>query len=173
MRILRIADAPHALIWIKPRWQRYLLPIRYQTCFHCTSTTGFPDTGLALRQTCQSGVWRSSAPYHGVYSYVGNFKGAYNGRNTSGKQYRIFVSGGNPPSQKINFGNSDNCINTFSLVASVDGYTVANSVDGNSQWNKSGSISFDVPDGSAFSVISNGMMAYGCDFGSFTLLRYQ
>lgn len=95
------------------------------------------------------------------------------GRNTSGKQYRIFVSGGNPPSQKINFGNSDNCINTFSLVASVDGYTVANSVDGNSQWNKSGSISFDVPDGSAFSVISNGMMAYGCDFGSFTLLRYQ
>ncbi|EAW1476896.1 shufflon system plasmid conjugative transfer pilus tip adhesin PilV [Salmonella enterica subsp. enterica] len=128
-------------------------------------------TGAPL--SCQSGIWRSSTLYHGVYSYVGNFKGAYNGRNTSGKQYRIFVSGGNPPSKKINFGNSDNCINTFSLVASVDGYTVANSVDGNSQWNKSGSISFDVPDGSAFSVISNGMMAYGCDFGSFTLLRYQ
>ncbi|ECC5188981.1 hypothetical protein CS238_26655 [Salmonella enterica] len=37
----------------------------------------------------------------------------------------------------------------------------------------SGSFSFDVPDGVSFSVISNKMMACGCDFGRFTLLRYQ
>lgn len=72
MRILRIADAPHALIWIKPRWQRYLLPIRYQTCFHCTSTTGFPDTGLARLPLCQSGLWRSGSKVSSFEMIAGN-----------------------------------------------------------------------------------------------------
>lgn len=135
--------------------------------------TRHPDTGLARLPLCQSGLWRSPRPADGVYTSLGAFKGVYSGSNTTGKQIKIYALGGNPPPKKINFGNSDNCVNTFSLVASVGGYTVANSVDGNSQWNKSGSISFDVPDGSAFSVISNGMMAYGCDYGTFTVFRYQ
>ncbi|EJW8715449.1 hypothetical protein OCZ93_004149 [Salmonella enterica] len=78
-----------------------------------------------------------------------------------------------PPPRKINFGNSDNCANTFSLTASVGGLTVANSVDGNSEWGKSGSFSFDVPNGTSFSITSNGMMAYGCDYGTFSVFRYQ
>lgn len=141
--------------------------------------TACPVNGAISRDTagatlsCQSGLWRSPSPADGVYTSLGAFKGVYSGSNTTGKQIKIYALGGNPPPKKINFGNSDNCVNTFSLVASVGGYTVANSVDGNSQWNKSGSISFDVPDGSAFSVISNGMMAYGCDYGIFTVFRYQ
>lgn len=158
MRILRIADAPHALIWIKPRWQRYLLPIRYQTCFHCTSTTG---------------IWRLPGPEDGVYAYLGAFKGVYSGNNSTGKPFKLYVWGGNPPPRKINFGNSDNCANTFSLTASVGGQTVANSVDGNSEWGKSGSFSFDVPKGASFSITSNGMLAYGCDYGTFSIFRYQ
>ncbi|MDE9642368.1 shufflon system plasmid conjugative transfer pilus tip adhesin PilV, partial [Citrobacter freundii] len=77
------------------------------------------------------------------------------------------------PPKKINFGNSDNCANTFSLTATVGGLTVAHSIDGNSQWQKSGSFSFDVPDGQSFSITSNGMMAYGCDYGSFNVFRFQ
>ncbi|ECG8633427.1 hypothetical protein FNN91_20920 [Salmonella enterica subsp. salamae] len=128
---------------------------------------------MAEGLTCQSGIWRSPSQTDGVYAFLGAFKGLFRGSNTTGKQFKIYVWGGNPPPKKINFGNSDNCANTFSLVANVAGHKVANSIDGNSQWQKSGSFSFDVPDGASFSVTSNGMMAYGCDLGSFTLLRYQ
>ncbi len=139
----------------------------------CPTNGAVSRTATGAPLSCQSGRWRSPGPADGVYTSLGVFKGVYSGSNTTGKQIKIYAWGGNPPPKKINFGNSDNCVNTFSLVASVGGYTVANSVDGNSQWNKSGSISFDVPDGSAFSVISNGMMAYGCDYGTFTVFRYQ
>ncbi|EAP3475806.1 shufflon system plasmid conjugative transfer pilus tip adhesin PilV [Salmonella enterica] len=138
-----------------------------------------PQTGAISHDSsggilsCQSGRWRSLVPADGVYEYLGVFKGVFNGSNTTGKQFKIYVWGGNPPQRKINFGNADNCANTFSLTASVGGQTVAHSIDGNSEWGKSGSFSFDVPDGASFSVTSNGMMAYGCDYGSFTLLRYQ
>ncbi|WP_312734844.1 shufflon system plasmid conjugative transfer pilus tip adhesin PilV, partial [Escherichia coli] len=30
-------------------------------------------------------------------------------------------TGGNPPSKKINYGDADNCVNTYSLVAEVGG----------------------------------------------------
>ncbi|HGI9047643.1 TPA: Shufflon protein B, partial [Salmonella enterica subsp. enterica serovar Chester] len=117
--------------------------------------------------------WRSSDPEDGSYAYLGTFNGVLSGNNTTGKQFKIYVWGGNPPPRKINFGNSDNCANTFSLTASVGGLTVANSVDGNSEWHKSGSFSFDVPNGASFSITSNGMMAYGCDYGTFSVFLYH
>lgn len=123
--------------------------------------------------SCQSGAWRSPSPSDGIYTSLGAFKGVFSSSNTTGKQFKIYAWGGNPPPQKINFGNSDNCANTFSLTASVGGYTVANSVDGNSQWGKSGSIVFDVPNGSTFTIASNGMMSYGCDYGTFSVFRFQ
>lgn len=123
--------------------------------------------------SCQSGVWRSPGSEDGVYAYLGAFKGIFSGNNTTGKPFKIYVWGGNPPPRKINFGNSDNCVNTFSLTASVGGQTVANLVDGNSEWGKSGSFSFDVPKGTSFSITSNGMMAFGCDYGTFSVFRYQ
>ncbi|EBT0392098.1 prepilin, shufflon protein A [Salmonella enterica] len=128
---------------------------------------------MARLPQCQSGLWRSSDPEDGSYAYLGAFKGFFSGNNTTGKQFKIYVWGGNPPSRKINAGNSDNCANTFSLTASVGGLTMANSVDGNSEWGKSGSFSFDVPNGTSFSITSNGMMAYGCDYGTFSVFRYQ
>ncbi|HAU6733029.1 TPA: hypothetical protein JEL83_002948 [Salmonella enterica subsp. enterica serovar Elisabethville] len=135
---------------------------------HC-----LPETGLAHLPQCQSGLWRSPGPADGVYASLGAFKGVYKGSNTTGKPLKIYAWGGNPPPKKINFGNSDNCVNTFSLVASVGGFTVANSIDGNSQWGKIGNIVFDVPDGSSFTIASNGMMGYGCDYGTFSVFRYQ
>ncbi|EHT3572112.1 prepilin, shufflon protein A [Salmonella enterica] len=128
---------------------------------------------MALGQTCQSGIWRSPGTEDGVYAYLGAFKGVFSGNNTTGKPFKIYVWGGNPPPRKINFGNADNCANTFSLTASVGGQTVAHSIDGNSEWGKSGSFSFDVPNGASFSITSNGMMAYGCDYGTFSVFRYQ
>ncbi|EGT1207008.1 hypothetical protein I3G02_005067 [Salmonella enterica] len=129
-----------------------------------------PDWHVCL---CQSGIWRLPGPEDGVYAYLGAFKGVYSGNNSTGKPFKLYVWGGNPPPRKINFGNSDNCANTFSLTASVGGQTVANSVDGNSEWGKSGSFSFDVPKGASFSITSNGMLAYGCDYGTFSIFRYQ
>lgn len=123
--------------------------------------------------SCQSGMWRSPVPEDGNYAYLGAFKGVFSGNNTTGKQFKLYVWGGNPPPRKINFGNADNCANTFSLTASVGGQTVAHSIDGNSEWGKSGSFSFDVPNGASFSITSNGMMAYGCDYGTFSVFRYQ
>ncbi|HHC5239077.1 TPA: shufflon system plasmid conjugative transfer pilus tip adhesin PilV, partial [Citrobacter freundii] len=117
--------------------------------------------------------WRSPSPSDGIYTSLGAFKGVFSSSNTTGKQFKIYAWGGNPPPQKINFGNSDNCANTFSLTAIVGGYTVANSLDGNSQWRKSGSIVFDVPNGSTFTIASNGMMSYGCDYGTFSVFRFQ
>ncbi|WP_144318953.1 hypothetical protein [Escherichia coli] len=79
----------------------------------------------------------------------------------------------NPPYRTIDAGDADNCVNTFSLVATVGGQVVANSTDNNSNWGKSGNIVFDVPAGSAFSVTSAGMVNYGCDYGTFSMLQYQ
>ncbi|EEE9875607.1 hypothetical protein KS554_002330 [Salmonella enterica] len=153
---------------------------REAPCFSCNTyhlniafSYIFPDTGLALGQTCQSGLWRSFGPEDGNYAYLGAFKGVFSGNNTTGKPFKLYVWGGNPPPRKINFGNADNCANTFSLTASVGGQTVAHSIDGNSEWGKSGSFSFDVPNGASFSITSNGMMAYGCDYGTFSVFRYQ
>ncbi|VAF55678.1 shufflon system plasmid conjugative transfer pilus tip adhesin PilV [Enterobacter hormaechei] len=123
--------------------------------------------------SCQSGVWISGSIYNGSYSSLGAFKGSYSGTNNTGKQYRLYVTGGNPPSKKINYGDADNCVNTYSLVAEVGGLYVARDLNGNSQWQKSGTVNFEVPDGSSFSIVSNGMMSYGCDYGSFTVFRFQ
>ncbi len=86
---------------------------------------------------------------------------------------RIYVHGGNPPLKTISVADADNCANTFSLVATVGGQMVAKSVDNNSNWGKSGNIVFDVPAGSAFSITSAGMLNYGCDYGTFSVLLYQ
>lgn len=141
--------------------------------------TACPVNGAISRDTagatlsCQSGLWRSFGPEDGNYAYLGAFKGVFSWNNTTGKPFKLYVWGGNPPPRKINFGNADNCANTFSLTASVGGQTVAHSIDGNSEWGKSGSFSFDVPNGASFSITSNGMMAYGCDYGTFSVFRYQ
>ncbi|MEI9531665.1 shufflon system plasmid conjugative transfer pilus tip adhesin PilV [Enterobacter hormaechei] len=141
--------------------------------------TACPQNGLQARDAsggalfCQSGVWAGAGLSEGSYTVLGTFKGTYSGTNTSGKQFRLYATGGNPPSKKINYGDADNCVNTYSLVADVSGINVARDFDGNSQWQKSGTVSFEVPNGASFSIVSNGMMTYGCDYGSFTVFRFQ
>lgn len=122
---------------------------------------------------CQSGLWSGQSLTEGSYTNVGTFKGSFSGTNNTGKQYRLYVTGGNPPGKKINYGDADNCVNTYSLIAEVGGMYIARDFNGNSTWQKSGAITFEVPNGSAFSVVSNGMMSYGCDYGNFTVYRFQ
>ena len=131
-----------------------------------------PDTGLARLPQCQSGLWRFPITGNGKYHYLGRYKGTFVSSNTTAKPFKIYVTGGNPPPKKINSGGADNCANTFSLIASVNGITIANAVVANSNWGKSGSIVFDVPIDASFKIISNGMMDYGCDYGSFSVVKY-
>ncbi|WP_096179706.1 shufflon system plasmid conjugative transfer pilus tip adhesin PilV [Enterobacter hormaechei] len=123
--------------------------------------------------SCQSGVWKGTGITEGNYTVLGTFKGSYSGTNNTGKQYRLYVTGGNPPSKKINYGDADNCFNTYALGAEVGGRYVARDLNGNTQGKKSGTVNFEVPDGYSFSIVSNGMMSYGCDYGSFTVFRFQ
>ena len=123
--------------------------------------------------SCEDGVWQSPSTGNGTYVSVGKFKRTYSGNNSTKKPFKMYVTGGNPPSKKINYGDSDNCVNTFSLIGWVNGINVAKSVSANSKWNKSGTIVFDVPVGASFTITSDGMLTYGCDYGSFDVVTYQ
>ncbi|WP_258555044.1 hypothetical protein [Citrobacter koseri] len=122
---------------------------------------------------CQSGRWKSAGSGNGEYSSIGTFKGQYAGINSTGSPFKLYAIGGKPPGRKINDGNADDCANTFALAASVDGINVAKSVNANSNWSKSGTIVFDVPVNASFSITSDNMRNYGCDYGSFVVVRYQ
>lgn len=139
----------------------------------CPTTGAVSRTVKGDQLTCQSGLWRFPITGNGKYHYLGRYKGNFVSSNTTTKPFKIYVTGGNPPPKKINSGGADNCANTFSLIASVNGITIANAVVANSNWGKSGSIVFDVPIDASFKIISNGMMDYGCDYGSFSVVKYQ
>lgn len=122
--------------------------------------------------SCVNGVWTGAA-VNGRYIPAGTYSGSYSGSNTTGKSFRLYAFGGNPPPAKVPSGNADNCVNTYSLIGKVNGITVANATSANSEWNKSGSITFDVPTGASWSIISNSMREYGCGPGSFSVINYQ
>ncbi|MBX8903033.1 shufflon system plasmid conjugative transfer pilus tip adhesin PilV [Citrobacter freundii] len=122
--------------------------------------------------SCVNGVW-TGAVVNGRYISAGTHNGSYSGSNNTGKSFKLYVFGGNPPPSKISSGNADNCVNTYALTGIVNGVMVANAVSGNSEWNKSGSIVFDVPAGASWSIVSNGMRGYGCGPGNFSVVSYQ
>ncbi|ECL7345040.1 prepilin, shufflon protein A [Salmonella enterica subsp. enterica] len=123
--------------------------------------------------SCQSGVWAGSQLIPGHYTNLGSFTGTYSGSNATNHDETIYVYGGNPPSKKINYGDADNCVNTYSLYGTVNNLTVAKATDGNSEWDKTGFISFIVPAGNTYTITSNGMMNYGCGYGYFQVFQYQ
>ncbi|WP_324148159.1 shufflon system plasmid conjugative transfer pilus tip adhesin PilV [Citrobacter portucalensis] len=122
--------------------------------------------------SCVNGVWTGAA-VNGRYIPTGTYSGSYSGSNTTGKSFRLYAYGGNPPPAKVPSGNADNCANTYSLIGIVNGITVVNATSANSQWGKSGSIAFDVPTGASWSIISNSMREYGCGPGNFSVINYQ
>ncbi|HFL2923320.1 TPA: shufflon system plasmid conjugative transfer pilus tip adhesin PilV [Salmonella enterica] len=118
--------------------------------------------------TCQSGRWESNSKLDGRYSYIGSFQSAYSSVNQSDKAIMVYASGGTSIlNKKVKDG--DNCLNTWALAGQVNGSFITGAGSANSNWSKSGSISFLVPSGSTWSVISDPLPSYGCSPGSFSI----
>ncbi|EDV3836396.1 shufflon system plasmid conjugative transfer pilus tip adhesin PilV [Salmonella enterica subsp. diarizonae] len=117
---------------------------------------------------CQSGRWESNSKLDGRYSYIGSFQSAYSSVNQSDKAIMVYASGGTSIlNKKVKDG--DNCLNTWALAGQVNGSFITGAGSANSNWSKSGSISFLVPSGSTWSVISDPLPSYGCSPGSFSI----
>ena len=113
--------------------------------------------------SCQNGVWKSGS--NGQYTYVGSFLQNYGATNNSGKTMVVQVMGGQ------NLG-CDNPGNMYSLAGVVNGVgLVAYAVNNNPGYAKVGYISFSVPAGASFTVVSN---PYDCPQGGvFDIYTYS
>ena len=120
--------------------------------------------------SCVSGTWQGSKS-NGRYVGIGGFVNQYNGFNSSSATITIYASGG---ASTVNKGiNDGNCSNTWALTGIAGGVQVANASDANVDWGKQGTISFQVPGNTSYSVISNPNPSFGCSPGSFTLYSYE
>lgn len=110
--------------------------------------------------------------FSGKYTYMGAYIGSATGKNTTDTTIFLFVSGGQ---STVNRGvdGGDNCVNTFDLKGYVSSTQVAGQASANSDWSKSGFISFAVPPGSEWSLSSSPLPSYGCSPGRFTVFSYQ
>ncbi|WP_370618600.1 hypothetical protein [Citrobacter meridianamericanus] len=144
-----------------------------------TSCTGVNEgIGTYVRDSngfllsCVNGIWTGNITV-GNYVPLGTYSSSYSEVNNTGKSFKIYAYGGNPPPKKISSSNADDCANTYALIGIVNGITVSNATSANSEWGKSGSIAFDVPAGATWSIVSDGMRGYGCGAGSFSMISYQ
>ncbi|HFX2464490.1 TPA: hypothetical protein ACIA70_002897 [Salmonella enterica subsp. enterica serovar Java] len=110
----------------------------------------------------------SNSKFDGRYDYIGSFESSYSAVNRSDKAIMVYASGGTSILNKKVEG-SDNCLNTWALDGRVNGSSVTSAQDANASWSKSGSISFLVPSGSTWAVISAPSPSYGCSPGRFRL----
>jgi hypothetical protein len=113
-------------------------------------------------------VWKTNGKLNGRYSYIGSFQSAYSAVNRSDKAIMVYASGGaSILNKKVKDG--DNCLNTWALAGQVNGTFITGAGSANSNWSKSGSISFLVPSGSTWTVISDPLPSYGCSPGRFSI----
>ncbi|BEL92832.1 MULTISPECIES: shufflon system plasmid conjugative transfer pilus tip adhesin PilV [Serratia] len=127
-----------------------------------------PDGGLLV---CQNGVWRGTGKSNGAYQSLGYHEGIFSGSNQGASTLWIIASGGQSPKRwDVEDGS---CINTYALEATVNGMNVASSINNNVQWAKQTSITFAVPAGASYNVISNPLPAHSCGPGQFNVLSYQ
>ncbi|HDC1607609.1 TPA: shufflon system plasmid conjugative transfer pilus tip adhesin PilV [Salmonella enterica] len=136
--------------------------------------TWCPETGAISHDSsggilsCQSGRWQANSKFDGRYDYIGSFQYSYSAVNRSDKAIMVYASGGaSILNKKVKDG--DNCVNTWALAGQVNGSSVTEAGSANSNWSKSGSISFLVPSGSTWTVISDPLPSYGCSPGSFSV----
>ncbi|EAT0257615.1 shufflon system plasmid conjugative transfer pilus tip adhesin PilV [Salmonella enterica] len=136
--------------------------------------TWCPQTGAISHDSsggilsCQSGRWQANSKFDGRYDYIGSFQYSYSAVNRSDKAIMVYASGGaSILNKKVKDG--DNCLNTWALAGQVNGSFVTGAGSANSNWSKSGSISFLVPSGSTWTVISDPLPSYGCSPGSFSV----
>ncbi|WGC20688.1 shufflon system plasmid conjugative transfer pilus tip adhesin PilV [Enterobacter ludwigii] len=139
--------------------------------------TSCPQDGLQARDAtggplyCQSGVW-STTGFSGKYTNLGSYISSTTGKNLAGTTMFLFVSGGQSTVNK-GVSDGDNCTNTFDLKGYVSGTQVAGQASANSNWNKSGFITFAVPPGSEWRLESSPLPSYGCSPGRFSVYSYQ
>nr|CDS56549.1 Putative type IV pilus minor pilin subunit,shufflon protein (pilV) [Serratia symbiotica] len=142
-----------------------------------TVDAGCSPNGLVSRDaagailSCQSGVW-SGAKSNGRYIGLGTYTLQYNGFNSSNATITVYALGGNSIVNK-DLGHGDGCSNTWALSGNAGGVTVANAADNNPSWYKPGTISFQVPANTSYSITSNPLPSEGCSPGRFTAYTYQ
>ncbi|HDZ2454015.1 TPA: shufflon system plasmid conjugative transfer pilus tip adhesin PilV [Klebsiella pneumoniae] len=120
--------------------------------------------------SCQSGVWRGNVS-NGSYSYIGTFDSQYNGYNSGATTMTVYAQGGNSiVSRSVKDGA---CVNTWNLSGIVNGATVSYGNDNNPEWSKSGSITFEVPANTAYTILSTPLPSEGCSPGRFGVNQYQ
>ncbi|HFV6005039.1 TPA: prepilin, shufflon protein A [Escherichia coli] len=124
-----------------------------------------PDTGLA-RRPCQSGVWRTIGAPDGSYSNLGSHRGTFNGRNNGRGTLFVYASGGNGA------GGGD-CANTSNLQGYVNGAFIGMNASNNPSYGKTAFISFAVPVGASYQIISRPTQNYACGNGVFSVYAYQ
>lgn len=126
-----------------------------------------PDTGLARRPSCQSGVWRTSGSSNGSYSNLGSHRGSFTGRNTGSGTLFVYASGGNGGSA------GGDCANTSRLQGYVAGALISTNASNNPSYGKTAFISFAVPAGATYQITSYPAQNYSCGSGVFSVYAYQ
>lgn len=125
---------------------------------------GRDNTGAIL--SCQSGVWRTIGAPDGSYSNLGSHRGTFNGRNNGRGTLFVYASGGNGA------GGGD-CANTSNLQGYVNGAFIGMNASNNPSYGKTAFISFAVPVGASYQIISRPTQNYACGNGVFSVYAYQ
>ncbi|ENA4754069.1 shufflon system plasmid conjugative transfer pilus tip adhesin PilV [Escherichia coli] len=135
------------------------------------NTSCSPD-GLVGRDSkgailsCQSGAWRTIGAPDGSYSNLGSHRGTFNGRNNGRGTLFVYASGGNGA------GGGD-CANTSNLQGYVNGAFIGMNASNNPSYGKTAFISFAVPVGASYQIISRPTQNYACGNGVFSVYAYQ
>ncbi|MDZ4945157.1 shufflon system plasmid conjugative transfer pilus tip adhesin PilV [Escherichia coli] len=137
-----------------------------------TAGTSCSPDGLVGRDSkgailsCQSGAWRAIGAPDGSYTNLGSHRGTFNGRNNGSGTLFVYASGGNGA------GGGD-CANTSNLQGYVNGAFIGMNASNNPSYGKTAFISFAVPVGASYQIISRPTQNYACGNGVFSVYAYQ
>ncbi|UXF16046.1 hypothetical protein N5O79_25650 (plasmid) [Escherichia coli] len=123
-----------------------------------TEASANPVCGLALNPT----RWEALSRGHLPLLHRGTFNGRNNGRGT----LFVYASGGNGA------GGGD-CANTSNLQGYVNGAFIGMNASNNPSYGKTAFISFAVPVGASYQIISRPTQNYACGNGVFSVYAYQ
>ncbi|EOT7941737.1 prepilin, shufflon protein A [Escherichia coli] len=118
------------------------------------------------RGQCQSGAWRAIGAPDGSYTNLGSHRGTFNGRNNGSGTLFVYASGGNGA------GGGD-CANTSNIQGYVNGSFIGMNASNNPSYGKTAFISFAVPVGASYQIISRPTQNYACGNGVFSVYVYQ
>lgn len=121
--------------------------------------------------SCQSGIWHGGGST-GRYTGAGHYVNQYDGHNQTSHTITVYASGGTSVVPK-EVGSGGSCRNAWALAGYVGDALVANAFDNNTDWAKSGFLSFQVPGNTGYRIVSDPNPTYGCSPGAFWVYIYQ